>query len=63
MFFVILLVSGAFAALSFRLFRSAWQVKGAEGWLALAFLWTPVGINMRGVGNVERILWHGNRSG
>lgn len=48
-FFALTLVSVAFAAISLRLFRSAWQVKGAEGWLGLAFLCVALSMPLRWV--------------
>ena len=46
-FFVLLLVSVAFAAVSLRLFRSAWEARGAEGWLGLAFLCVALSMPLR----------------
>ncbi len=45
--FVLFIVSAAFAAISFRLFRSAWQARGAEGWLGLAFLCVALSMPLR----------------
>lgn len=47
MLFVLLLVSAAFAAIGLRLFRSAWQVGGAEGWLGGAFVCVAVSMPLR----------------
>ncbi|MEM9177341.1 MAG: hypothetical protein AAGC67_19170 [Myxococcota bacterium] len=46
-FLVLLLFSAAFAAISLRLFRSAWHARGAEGWLGLAFLCVAISMPLR----------------
>lgn len=43
----IAIVSAAFFVLSVRLMRTAWDVEGAEGWLALFFLGTALALPMR----------------
>jgi len=47
--FVLLLVSIAFGAISLRLFRSAGQAGGAEGWLGAAFLCVAISMPLRWV--------------
>jgi len=46
-FLVLFLVSASFAVISLRLFRSAWQARGAEGWLALSFLCVALSMPLR----------------